>query len=67
MAQDVHIESSEKSFHFNQWEVIHTEISQKYDTEMIMKLASEAGLQIIQYLCDSKNYFCDVLLRKTDT
>jgi dimethylhistidine N-methyltransferase len=65
IAQDVYIKSAEKSFHFDQWEVIHTEISQKYDKEMIVKLASEAGLRIVQYFFDSKNYFCDVLLRKT--
>lgn len=63
-AQDVYIKGAERSFHFDQWEVIHTEISQKYDKEMIVKLASEAGLQIAQYFYDSKNYFCDVLLTK---
>lgn len=65
-AQDVYIKGADKSFHFDQWEVIHTEISQKYDNEMIAHLASEAGLQIVQYFYDSKNYFCDVLLRKGD-
>jgi L-histidine N-alpha-methyltransferase len=64
LEQDVYIKSIEKSFHFHQWEVIHTEISQKYDTGMIDKLAAEAGLRIFKYFYDSKKYFCDVLLSK---
>ena len=64
LAQDVYFKSLEKSFHFHQWEVIHTEISQKYDREMINKLAAEAGLRIVKSFYDSKKYFCDVLLRK---
>ena len=65
IAQDVYIKGAEKSFHLDQWEVIHTEISQKYDREMIERLATESGLQIVQYFYDRKNYFCDALLRKT--
>lgn len=63
-AQDVYIKSIGKPFHFDQWEVIHTEISQKYDMEMINKLAVETGLEIVKYFYDSKGYFCDVLFRK---
>lgn len=65
--QDIFFKISGRSVHFRQWEVIHTEISQKYDREMIEKLASDAGLDIVEYFYDSKNYFCDVLLRKTTT
>lgn len=62
--QDVQVKSTDKLFHFEQWEVIHTEISQKYDREMINKFAAETGLQIVQYFHDSKHYFCDVLFTK---
>ena len=62
--QDVNIKCTGSSIHFDQWEIIHTEISQKYDIEMINKLASEAGLQVVKHLFDSKKYFCDVLLSK---
>ena len=62
--QDVYIKSVNKLFQFDAWEVIHTEISQKYDKEMIHKLAAEAGLEIVKYFHDSKTYFCDVLMKK---
>lgn len=62
--QDVYFESVDKSFHFDAWEVIHTEISQKYDEEMINTVAAETGLRIVKYFYDSKKYFCDVLLSK---
>lgn len=64
--QNVYIKSVEKSFHFDAWEIIHTEVSQKYDHGMIDTLAAEAGLQIAQHFYDSKRYFSDVLLRKNE-
>ncbi|MEX2231528.1 MAG: L-histidine N(alpha)-methyltransferase [Cyclobacteriaceae bacterium] len=65
MKQDVYLESVKKVFHFDEWEAIHTEVSQKYDARMINKLASEAGLEIVKFFYDQKAYFCDVLLRKS--
>lgn len=62
--QDVYIKDAETTIHFDSWEVIHTEISQKYDTRMIETFASEAGLKIIEWFFDSKKYFCDVLFTK---
>ncbi len=48
---------------FNQWETIHTEISQKYDDATIQWLASEAGLLIEHFYEDDRGYFKDYLLR----
>lgn len=62
--QDVCIKSINRLFHFDAWEVIHTEISQKYDKEMIDSFAAQTGLRIVQYFYDRDNYFCDVLLKK---
>lgn len=64
VSQDVYIKGIERSFHFDHWEVIHTEISQKYDQEMIHALATATGLEIVRYFYDRKGYFCDVLFRK---
>lgn len=61
--QSVHIEALERSIHFNLWEPIQTEISQKYDVAMIEKILSSAGLQIIEFFYDSRQYFCDVLVK----
>lgn len=62
--QNVYFEASDKHVHFNRWEVIHTEVSQKYDLKMIETLAEKSGLQVIDIFYDCKHYFCDVLLRK---
>ncbi|WP_299801055.1 L-histidine N(alpha)-methyltransferase [uncultured Maribacter sp.] len=44
--QSVQIENLELTVNFNQWETIHTEISQKYDDEIINWLAKESGLKM---------------------
>jgi dimethylhistidine N-methyltransferase len=44
--QTVQIENLELTVHFKQWETIHTEISQKYDDEIINWLAKKSGLKM---------------------
>lgn len=44
--QTVQIENLELTVDFKQWETIHTEISQKYDDEIITWLAKESGLKM---------------------
>ncbi|NJK83631.1 MAG: L-histidine N(alpha)-methyltransferase [Saprospiraceae bacterium] len=55
--QSIWIEALERSFSFAQWELIHTEISQKYDLPMIEALAENAQLEIREVLYDCKHYF----------
>jgi L-histidine N-alpha-methyltransferase len=62
--QDVTLEVLNKSIHLNRWEVIHTEVSQKYDIPMIEKIADRTGLEITDFYYDCKHYFSDVLFRK---
>lgn len=62
--QDVYLEACERTVHFSRWEIIHTEISQKYDVSMIKALAVDTGLVIQDMFYDCKHYFCDVLFRK---
>ena len=46
---------------FKKWEVIHTEISQKFDLEMINNLAQATGFNIIKNFYDCKHYYLDSL------
>lgn len=62
--QEVRLNALDDTIHFNQWEVIHTEVSQKYDMTMIHQLAEQAGLKVTDIFYDAKNYFADVLLKK---
>lgn len=57
----VSLEGIEETFYFDDGEMINTEISLKYSTSMIEKLAKSAGLSIVGRYCDRQNFFCDVL------
>lgn len=62
--QIVYFEELDTSFRFHAWEAIHTEISQKYDRQMIEKLAQNSGLKIKNQYFDRDQYFTNVLLIK---
>ena len=62
--QAVRIDALGKTFLFQAWEPIHTEVSQKYDLPMIEDITARSGFQLVETFFDSKRYFCDVLLRK---
>lgn len=64
--QQIYIEALDKSVSFEPWEIIHTEVSQKYDMTMVSTLARHAGLEVVDELYDSKKYFCDVIFKVAD-
>ena len=64
--QDVHLGAIDLKVHLDKWELIHTEVSQKYSVEAIYRLALESGLAIDSFLYDDRKYFTDVLFRKED-
>ena len=61
--QEVLIGSTQTTIHFDRWESVQTEVSQKYDVPMIEKLMALAGLSIVQIFYDADDYFCDVIAR----
>jgi uncharacterized SAM-dependent methyltransferase len=61
--QTVRIPSLDRIIHFEQWETIQTEVSQKYDIRMIEKLVALSGLRIAEIFYDNQKYFCDVLVK----
>ena len=63
--QSVTIKGIGTSFSFTEGEVIHTEISRKYDRPLVESLIQNTGMKIQAWLTDSKNYFADVILEKT--
>lgn len=62
--QDVHIAAFNQTFHFEAWEAIQTELSQKYNLSQIERMAIGAGLQIKSLLYDCKHWFVDAVLEK---
>ena len=62
--QTVSIKALDLEVHFKAWETIHTEISQKYDHEVIKWLAGKAGLEIIGEFSDADEAYKDYLFKK---
>ena len=56
-SMQVCIEALDLTVHFDAWETIHTEISQKYDDKVVAWLADESGLDIETSFSDSKGYY----------
>ncbi|WP_372919509.1 L-histidine N(alpha)-methyltransferase [Salegentibacter sp.] len=62
--QEVFIEAFNLKVHFDAWESIHTEISQKYDEKVVQWLAGEAGLKIETRFADSEDCYRNYIFRK---
>jgi dimethylhistidine N-methyltransferase len=58
---EVNIEKLGLKINFRKWETIHTEISQKYDDEVVEWLADQAGLTISEIYEDDQELFKDYL------
>lgn len=61
--QTISLDALNISFHFKPWEVIHTEISQKYDLEAIENLAENSGFTVVEHYFDCKHYYVDSVWR----
>jgi len=61
--QSVNLASQNKTIHFNENEMIHTEISKKYSLEELDSLAAHLDFEVIYHFLDSKEYFTDTLWR----
>jgi len=64
--QTVFIGALGREFSFDPWELILTEISQKYDETMIGELAGSTGFRVKRNFTDSRNYFVDSLWEYTE-
>lgn len=62
--QTVTLNGSSNRFHFAQGEKILTEISRKYDDEIVSNIIRNTDFQIITKLTDRKGYFADYILER---
>ena len=65
--QSVTVEALGRTFHFEQWEPIFMEISQKYTQAMIDELANEGGFAIERQFFDEENFYVDSLWKPVGT
>ncbi|CAN5212839.1 L-histidine N(alpha)-methyltransferase [soil metagenome] len=63
--QSVTITALDQIFHFEQWEPIFMEISQKYTRSMIEELAVNSGFAIETEFFDGEYFYTDSLWRRT--
>lgn len=62
-AQRVNIRALGKAFDFAEGELVHTEISQKYDDAIIGALAADSGFEVVNAFVDARGWFTDQLWR----
>ena len=62
--QTVEIKALGKSFQFKENEKIHTEISRKYNDELIQKIIANTDFSLTSKIMDSKGYFADYILTR---
>ncbi|UZH56183.1 L-histidine N(alpha)-methyltransferase [Salinimicrobium tongyeongense] len=65
--QTIAINALDLQVHFQKWETIHTEVSQKYDDTSIAWLAREAGLEITGCWADKDSCFKNYLFKRTSS
>ncbi len=63
-AHTITIEKLDLEISFKAWETIHTEISQKYDDDIVSWLANEAGLKIESQFSDENDYYKNYIFKK---
>jgi L-histidine N-alpha-methyltransferase len=61
--QSVHIAALGETYHFDQWEAVFMEISQKYTLKMIEGFAQASGFEIERNFFDTRRYYCNSLWR----
>lgn len=61
--QEVRIEALQKSFSFDQFEYIHTEVSRKFALQEIGRMAEQTGFKVVDHVFDCKHYFSDSILK----
>ncbi len=62
--QSVHFGALDKTYHFERWEAICTEMSIKFTPGDIHKLAERTGYRIVRDYWDSRGYFVNSLWEK---
>ena len=59
--QDVYLEAIDYTVHFDAWETIYMERSQKYSEKDIQQLAEQTGFEVLHSFSDAQHYFTDSL------
>lgn len=64
VAQEIPIGDIGKSFKFEKGEKVQTEISRKYNDQILNKILAKTDFKIVSKLTDSRGYFADYILNR---
>jgi len=62
--QTIRIEALDRSFHFAEGGRIHTEISRKYNLNIVDNIIKNTHFQISKVMRDSQDYFLDIVMER---
>ena len=62
--QDVYIKNLDTTYSFAKGEKIHTEVSRKYNDEIVNSIIKNTDFSLDKKVMDSKEYFADYVLRR---
>lgn len=60
---NVEIKKLDLKVHFDPWETIQTEISQKYTDKVVEWIAQESGLEVIESFSDKKRFYTNYIFQ----
>lgn len=60
--QNIHL--LDETIHFEAWEAIDVELSQKYNINEVEIFAKQTGFQVVKHLFDQQYYFADTIWQK---
>lgn len=63
--QTIQLNGGKKEFHFRKGERIHTEISRKYNDEILNQILKNTHFEIVKKITDSQKYFANFVLKIT--
>jgi dimethylhistidine N-methyltransferase len=61
--QQVYLKALDKTYEFERWESIFTEVSRKFNLSEIRKMGSMAGFEVLEIFHDSREYFAEVVFK----
>ena len=64
--QTVYLQAIDLSVEFKEGEPIHTEISRKYDDEILTKIMKGTGFEIVGRFTDQREYFANYIMVKSE-
>jgi len=64
-AMNLNIKQLQLNVHFDAWETIHVEISQKYNDDTVKWMSEQSGLEVVNQFTDALGYYKNYVFKKS--